>query len=496
MKYILSISAFLSMLLAAATISAQTEVDQINDVVTQAKIRAHMSFIASDALRGRDTGSEGLEAAAAYVSSHFIAHGVDTMAGYGEYLQWIPFQEVSPSDSATLTIGGQTLTAPQDFLVLNGETQQSTMPGKYIGFGQEADLEGEDVRFQFAVAQVGDGESQAIGSVITESREKRERAIDAGAMGLIEIYHNVQVPWSMITRMAGQKQLSTDAPADKRHLQMPHIWLSAADSVVTSALLEGGTPIQLDMQGLQRSDLPSANVIGLVPGTDPELRDEYIVYSAHYDHVGIGRPDAVGDTIYNGARDNAIGTTAVMLLAEYIAAHPTKRSALFVLFTGEEKGLRGSDWFVEHSPVDLDQIKYCFNIDNGGYNDTSVVSVIGLTRTTAEEKLQAACNAFGLEAIEDPAKEQGLFDRSDNVNFARKGIPAPTFSMGFRSFDQEIFKYYHQPGDEMESMDFDYLEKYVKAFVLSAISIGNADENSFWIEGDKYYDVGRELYGK
>ena len=121
---------------------------------------------------------------------------------------------------------------------------------------------------------------------------------------------------------------------------------------------------------------------------------------------------------------------------------------------------------------------------------------IGLTRTDAEDLLQQSCNAFGLEAIEDPPKEQGLFDRSDNVNFAKKGIPAPTFSLGFRSFDEEIFKYYHQPGDELETLDMDYIEKYVKSFILSAISIGNADQSFFWREGDKYYEPGKELYGQ
>lgn len=473
--------------------TGQDPIAEINTMVSQQKVKAHLSFLASDALRGRDTGSEGLEAAAAYVASHFMANGIDTIAGYGDYLQRVPFQRLVPPDSATLYVGGHTLHFPQDFIILNGGTQNSTMPGQFIAFGSEADLKDKDLRFNFMVANAGDGVTQDIGAWIGEAQAKRHRAIESGAMGLIEIYQNSSVPWRFLQRMASQERLSSEENHG-REQAFPHIWLSAADSTVVMALKENKGSIRLDMEGIKRYPKPSANVLGIVEGTDPKLKNEYIVYSAHYDHVGIGRADAVGDTIYNGARDNAVGTTAVTMLAEYIATHPTKRSALFVLFTAEEKGLLGSSWFVDHSPIPLEQIKYNFNIDNGGYNDTSIISVIGLTRTEAENDIQSSCNTFGLTAIEDPAKEQGLFDRSDNVNFARKGIPAPTFSLGFRSFDAEIFKYYHQAGDHVESLDLDYIQKYVKSYILSATKIGNASKAPFWLDGDKYYDAGVKLY--
>jgi Zn-dependent M28 family amino/carboxypeptidase len=185
-----------------------------------------------------------------------------------------------------------------------------------------------------------------------------------------------------------------------------------------------------------------------------------------------------------------------MSAAENMGKYPTDRSALFVLFTGEEKGLLGSEWFVENAPVDLEKIVYCFNSDNGGYNDTSLATIIGLTRTTAQEDIKKAVSAFGLKAIEDPAPEQGLFDRSDNVRFAAKGIPAPTFSLGFTAFDEEIGKYYHQPSDDPASLDYDYLFKFFKAYVYAARMIGNATEVPFWVEGDKYYEAGVELYKK
>jgi len=116
----------------------------------------------------------------------------------------------------------------------------------------------------------------------------------------------------------------------------------------------------------------------MIPGSDPTLNDEYIVYSAHYDHVGVGNPDADGDTIYNGTRDNAIGTSGILSLAQYFSKNPPKRSSLFVLFTGEEKGLLGSRHFTQNLPVEPSDIKFNLNIDNAGYNDTTIVTIFGI----------------------------------------------------------------------------------------------------------------------
>jgi Zn-dependent M28 family amino/carboxypeptidase len=223
---------------------------------------------------------------------------------------------------------------------------------------------------------------------------------------------------------------------------------------------------QLKVEGIQVEPVKTYNVVGMVEGSDPVLKEEYIIYSAHYDHVGIGRADERGDSIYNGARDNAVGTVTVLSAAENLAKYPTKRSALFIFFTGEEKGLLGSHYYANNPAIPLDKVTYCFNSDNGGYNDTSRATIIGLTRTEAQPLIEKACNAFGLDAAEDAAPEQGLFDRSDNVNFAKKGVPAPSFSLGFTAFDDEINKYYHQPSDSPASLDYVYLTKYAVCFLV------------------------------
>lgn len=488
MKYFITCLFILSSIWAIG----QDHVSKINEQIDQSSIKGHLEFLASDALRGRNTGSQGLEAAAAYLASQLRAAGIKEIEG--SYYQQVPFVIFTPPDSSSLRIGDQALKFKQDYIAINGRRQQMTGTTVDIGFGNQEDIDNADLRFKIAVSVAGDGISQDPRDWIAVSRAKRKRVKEAGGAALIEIYQSNTIPWRFIRMLGSQSQTSVSDGAENTDL--PNLWVGTTDPTIINTLRNETMPVHLYMDELERLSFNSANVVGMIEGTDPTLSNEYIVYSAHYDHVGVGNADEFGDTIYNGARDNAVGTAAVLSLAKYFADHPPKRSSIFVFFTAEEKGLLGSKYFTENLPVPAEQIKYNFNIDNGGYNDTTIVSVIGLTRTEAEQDIQNACKAFGLTAIEDPAKEQGLFDRSDNVNFAVLGIPAPTFSLGFRAFDAEIFKYYHRPGDEVSSLNMNYIEKYVKSYILSAINIANRNESPFWIEGDKYFDAGVELYKK
>lgn len=252
---------------------------------------------------------------------------------------------------------------------------------------------------------------------------------------------------------------------------------------------------EFDVKMRDSSLVKGKNVIGLVEGSDPDLRDEYLLLAAHYDHVGVGPATAEGDSIYNGARDNAIGIATIMAAGKYFADHPPKRSIIFGLWSAEELGLIGSGYFAEHPAVPLEQIVYNLNIDGAGYNDTTKVTIVGLERTEAEPILESSSEEFGLNAIPSPVPELGLFNRSDNVHFARKGIPAPTFSPGFTAFNEELQYYYHQPTDESDTIDFEYVTDYAKAYILSSERIANADEAPFWLPGDEYENAGIELYG-
>jgi Zn-dependent M28 family amino/carboxypeptidase len=226
------------------------------------------------------------------------------------------------------------------------------------------------------------------------------------------------------------------------------------------------------------------------------LKEEYIICSAHYDHLGIGRQDSEGDSIYNGARDNAIGVMSVLMAAENIARHPLKRSVIFVLFTGEEKGLLGSKWMSNHPPVDLGDIVFCLNSDGGGYNDTTIVTIIGARRINTYDVFDKACEVVNLIAFDGTDAAQSLFNSSDNIVFAQKGIPALTFSTGFRDMDTEIMKYYHQPSDEAETIDYNYLEKFSLAFGISLREIADSNDRFFWNDDDEFFPIGKKLYEK
>ena len=320
--------------------------------------------------------------------------------------------------------------------------------------------------------------------------EKSKRAKEAGAVALIERFNAPAVPWQLASNFLNRATLTLDQGSSS---DLTYIWVEDLKNQLRGDVL---TKASLEITGKTNRSVDGKNVVAWIEGTDPNLKNEYVLLSAHYDHVGVGTPDAQGDSIYNGARDNAVGTVAVMNAAKYFAQNPPKRSILLALWTAEEKGLLGSAYFANNPLVPLDQIVYNLNIDNAGYNDTSLITVIGLGRTSGDFLLEEAAAEFGVKAVSDPSPEQGLYDRSDNVNFARKGIPAPTFSLGFTAFDDSIQKYYHKAGDHVDNFDLDYAQIYWKAFILSAQKIANWDQRPAWKAGDKYEEVSKQLYGK
>jgi len=470
--------------------TAQTDAEKVSSSITMDRVEGHLTFIASDELMGRNVGTPGIETAAMYIKSQLMSYGVKAAPSMDGFFQNVPLVTLDPPSSGRILINGNEFTFPDDFVIIGGSNIVAEHSFSFADFNEEDQITSEKHKDKIVVSICGDGTTQSVQGWFYQSKEKIAKLKSIGAAGLIELYQSNKVPFKFLKQQFNRTQTTLKEDESDDFL---HIWMDAGDENKVAELKEEGT-VGLSIEVPEYKSIASKNVVGYVEGTDPDLRDEYIVYSAHYDHVGVGKPDSNQDSIYNGARDNGVGVTAILELARNVAIYPTKRSAIFVFFTAEEKGLLGSNYFVENAPVALEDIVYNFNIDNGGYNDTTIVSVVGLERTTAEDHIQSACNAFGLEGIEDPAKEEGLFDRSDNVNFAKKGIPAPTFSLGFRAFDAEIFKYYHQPSDEVSSLNFDYLLKYFRSYALSARLIADAPNAPFWISGDKYYEDGVKLY--
>ncbi|MEO8934752.1 MAG: M28 family peptidase [Xanthomarina sp.] len=450
--------------------------------------------MADDVLRGRETGSPEIKIAASYLANSFRSYGVKPNPKTGTYYQDVKLKRVSPPKDVSITLNNQVIT---DYIFINATKMTSNQDAIFLDYGLADDYKGKDLKGKIVIVKAGSPETSDGRAAFGLRGTKEKLAKDHGVIAIIELLKVDEDMWRGIGHNFSGPTLTIDSGVANQSegKETAYVWVLDKDGKMAeqlSAVKKISSKIAIGEKHEEAVDCQ--NVIGVVEGTDPKLKNEYIIYSAHYDHVGIGAPDATGDTIYNGARDNAVGTTTVLSMAKSLAKYPTKRSALFILFTGEERGLLGSSYYVENPVLPLNQMVYCFNSDNAGYNDTSVISVIGLTRTTAEKNIFNAAEAFGLKAIEDPAKEQGLFDRSDNVNFAKKGIPAPTFSLGFTTFDGDVTKYYHQAGDEADTLDYDYLLKFFNAYVLAGRNIGNDPKTPIWNQGDKYEAVSKELY--
>ncbi len=477
-------------LISSIALNAQTDVQKTVATVTKSNIEGHIYFLASDELKGRETGSPEIDIAASYLANTMRGYGVQP-ANNGSYYQEVKLEKTTAANKMTIQLNN---ISSEKLMPLQGKNIDFKGDAIYLNYGLIEDYKGKNVKGKLVIVKSGATGDEDARTAFGIGRKKRKIASENGAIGLVEISTVTKDTWQSMMHFFNADKLGVTNNSDEKSL---HLWLQDEDGSITKALEAAKTiNTKLSIAGIAKIPVKAKNVVGMVEGTDPKLKEEFVIYSAHYDHNGIGKPNAENDSIYNGARDNAVGTVTVLSAAENIAKYPTKRSALFILFTGEEKGLLGSKWYVEHPVIPLEKMVYCFNSDNGGYNDTSKATIIGLNRTTVSKHIIDAAAEFDLTAIDDPAPEQGLFDRSDNVQFASKGIPAPTFSMGFTAFDAEINKYYHQTADNPDSLDYDYLFKFFKSYVLACRLIANDPVTPFWTTGDKYYTAGEKLYNR
>lgn len=475
--------------------SSRAQVEKIQSTIQQHEVEAHIRFLASDELKGRDTGSPEVEIAALYIAESFRSHGLTPVQGAEDYFQPVKLVSEKPPSKAVFSYQEQEFNLGDHLLILSGDSTEIKAPVVYANYALAEDLKGMDIEGKVVVAKAGTPSENSPQSFFFSSRDKLASIRAKGGLALVELYRSNQMPWSLLVKYLNTEQLSLDEEK-KDHTEVPLIWLNDPQGERLSMFQDNkAAQVTLSIAKKERKEIPAKNVVAMVEGTDPTLKDQFVILTAHYDHVGVGNTGAQ-DSIYNGARDNAVGTTALLSAAAYFGQHPPKRSILFLAVTAEEKGMLGSAWYANHPLIPLDQVAFNLNTDGAGYNDTTKVTVIGLERTTAEEELLSASQDLALTAIKDPVPEQNLYDRSDNVSFASKGIPAVTFSPGITAFDQEVMKYYHQTSDEVESLNFSYVEKFIEAYTLATERIANMQERPFWREGDKYENEGKELYGR
>ncbi len=487
------LKSILLLLVAMPTAYSQApDKHSIDQIITLSQSESHLRFLASDELRGRDTGSPEINIAARYIAESFRKSGLKPLPGADGFYQNMNLIKSFPPADGRLTLDEASFQQGKELLVMRGAGVDLNAEIVFANYGLAADLKGLNLKGKILVVKAGSDSERDPRQFLGLIKTKQELAKDKGAVAVVELYNSPNIPWPMLINFFNKPQLIIDE-GDKDEL--PYLWLQDAKNEQLVAFKEKKIKkASLVISDLIKKPLPSKNVLGMVEGTDAKLKNEYLLLSAHYDHVGVGQSNNPNDSIFNGARDNAIGTVAVLNAASVLGKNPPRRSVIFAAWTAEEKGLLGSAYYADHPLIPLNQTVYNLNIDGAGYNDTTLITVIGLQRTSAEEHIIAAAQQYGLTASPDPAPEQGLFDRSDNVNFARKGIPAPTYSTGFTAFDQEIMKYYHQVSDEPDGLNFNYLLKYFRSYALTATKIANDENRPFWTSGDKYEEAGKKLY--
>jgi len=467
---------------------------KIEQTVTASELEAHLSFLASDEMRGRNTGSPELDIAASYIVTQLKLAGVKPVSGKS-YLQEVPLERIDPPVSGEITIGSDKLKLKDDFLFLSGGSVRLEKEFVFVGYGTMEDFQTVDVKDKIVVAFAGLPTSKnPTQAILTDGPQKNRVAASRGAAALIEIMALPGVPWPALAGFLSAERivLKKESASEFPHLIIRNVETPGVQTLKETKKSTGSIMLTAGRSGV----VPARNVVGMIEGSDPRLKEEWIAISAHYDHVGVKKSSNNPDSIYNGARDNAIGTVAMMQAAKFFGHNRPKRSILFLAVTAEEKGLLGSAWYAEHPLIPLNKTVLNFNCDGAGYNDTTRVTVIDLNRTTVDPLVAKACQAYGLTLKGDPAPEQNLYERSDNVNFASRGVPAINISPGVKAFDPELFKYYHQPPDEVGTLNMRYLEKFFRAFVYSTYLLANDPQRPGWVKGDKFEEAGKKLYGK
>lgn len=475
--------------------------------LTRSEVEGHIRFLASDALQGRRTGETGNNIAAGYLIAQLEAFGVKKPSSTNSYLQAVGLQEVTPVSKATMVWNKKTFTQGTNLMVLSSGGGNLNTTLVFAGHGWVDaekgidDYKGLDVKGKIVVTNMGTTEDKSPATVFQARSKKQKWAEERGAIGIIELFQLPTNFWGIATNYFSRPRIELKPSEAKAANNFIYGWIQEGETELSKTIKTGKkNKVNLVTNSSVIKSVASNNVIGVIEGSDPVLKNEYVLLSAHYDHVGTGKNGGGAftpqDSIFNGTRDNAFGTVALLSAAKVLAKQTPKRSIIILAVTGEELGLLGSNFYANHPIFPLEQTIYNLNTDGAGYNSTKIITLIGLGRTGADAEIEKAAKLFGLSVNADPAPEQGLFDRSDNVSFAAKGIPAPTLSPGFTAFDEDIMKYYHQVTDNPETIDFDYLLKFCQSFSHAARLIADKAERPFWASGDKYEAVGKQLYGR
>lgn len=467
--------------------AALTQADAAAALITAAGLYERIAFLASDELRGRDTPSPGLETAAEYIAAQFEAAGLQPAGDGGTFIQrWALRTRAAATTGAQFRLEAagnrHSIQYGADFFALSdGGANVQGMPvfaGEATPTPRQVTLEpgsipvfflpGAELNPQWE-ARVGAAISSAVGAGAQAVVLVLDPGISAEVVQMVASQVGpMRVPVPIFaTRYDAARQILAAAGSDLDVLR-------AAGTVapIADATLRLGTPAA--------NEVRPPNVVALLPGSDPALHGTYVVYSAHFDHVGVGAPDATGDSIYNGADDNASGTAALMEIARAFAALPEapRRSILFVAVSGEERGLLGSQAFVANPTVPLDSMIANINMDMIGRNHPDTVVAVGIDYTTLGPVALSVAEGrpdLGLTISPDPWPEERLFFRSDHFSWAHRGVPAIFFTTGLHAD-------YHRPSDTADKIDTDKLARISRLLFHFGKQVANAPGRPQWTD--------------
>ncbi|WP_448502502.1 M28 family peptidase [Sphingomonas sp.] len=497
----------------------------------QAEMKAHVAFLAADSLKGRQPGTPEYEIAVDYVAAQMAAAGLEPAGANGTWRQPVPLVAARPvSATATLTRGNATtaLEAGRDFVgraSLTREEREVSGEVVFAGYGVVDptrgidDYRGLDVRGRIVAVLYGTqpglhpevsahygnrdvkaelaGRMGAAGIVFIEARATR-RSFDFAAIA--EAWSGVETSWTSLDPArprseVGAPQLAALSEAGAAKLfagsRLPWQRVRAADNsqraVPTGALAVTATFRQTS----ELATMVSNNVVGKLAGSDPALAGEYVVLTAHLDHLGVG--EAVkGDAIHNGAMDNAMGVAAMLEVAKGFRGDDAKprRSLLFVALTAEEAGLIGSDYFARNPTVPRDSIVANVNLDMPilTYAFQDIVA-FGADRSSIGLALADVAQAEDVGVVPDPSPEEASFVRSDHYSFVRQGVPAVSIDTGpggpgARATAEFLDRHYHQPSDDMKlPFDWQAARRFVSLNRRLVAALANGPRPT-WNDGD------------
>ncbi|GAA4400181.1 M20/M25/M40 family metallo-hydrolase [Nibrella viscosa] len=540
-------TAALAATLLTGTLPAWAQ-DALNQIPAEARtvvqtvrpeaIRAHMGFLADDALEGRRPGTRGFALAANYLQAQFEALGLLPAGDNKTYRQAVPLRRAQVNEAgssfAIVRKGSeQPLEYGRGFVLspnFGKATSEVTAPVVFVGFGITApelshddydkiDVKGKIVAY-FNGAPTNFPSNQR---AYYSSTSKLENAVAHGAVGVI----SCSIPTDLRTRMEAtatrlrQSQGVTrwvDKQGQAQRTNPELLGVATVSDSTARALFAGAgrsfddavgwatrnTPqafplsvsVRMRTQTTTMPDIRGENVVAVLPGTDPVLKNEYVVHVAHLDHLGIGKP-VNGDSIYNGAHDNASGVGILLETARLYTSLPNRprRSILFVGVTGEELGLLGSDYFAGNPTMPGSMVAN-FSLDMPFFFHPLLDIVpYGVEHSSLSQPVGIAAAALGVDIAEDPIPEQTVFMRSDHFSFVRQGIPALFIKSGFKTGNPQLDgrkvnldwrgTIYHSPQDDMnQPFDFQAAAKHVQLQFLTSYLVAQADTRPVWNKGD------------